>query len=40
MTDLESGQVVWIGNGKGRRGLAPFLRTLGAIAAGASCAAW
>ena len=25
VTDLESGRVVWIGNGKGRRGLLPFL---------------
>jgi hypothetical protein len=30
VTDLESGRVVWIGNGKGRRGLLPFLRALGA----------
>ena len=29
VTDLESGRVVWIGDGKGRRGLAPFLRALG-----------
>jgi len=30
VTDLESGRVVWIGHGKGRRGLLPFLRALGA----------
>jgi transposase len=30
VTDLESGRVVWIGNGKGRRGLLPLLRALGA----------
>jgi transposase len=30
VTDLESGRVVWIGNGKGRPGLLPFLRALGA----------
>ena len=30
VTDLESGRVVWIGDGKGRRGLLPFLRALGA----------
>jgi transposase len=30
VTDLASGRVVWIGNGKGRRGLQPFLRALGA----------
>ncbi len=29
VTDLESGRVVWIGNGKGRRGLLPLLRALG-----------
>src|SRR5207249_2160602 len=29
VTDLESGRVVWIGDGKGRRGLLPFLRALG-----------
>src|SRR5437773_10370024 len=29
VTDLLSGRVVWIGDGKGRRGLLPFLRTLG-----------
>ena len=30
VTNLESGRVVWIGDGKGRRGLLPFLRALGA----------
>ena len=30
VTDLESGRVVWIGDGKGQRGLLPFLRALGA----------
>jgi transposase len=30
VTNLKSGRVVWIGDGKGRRGLLPFLRTLGA----------
>src|SRR3989454_10542542 len=30
VTDLASGRVVWIGDGKGRKGLLPFLRTLGA----------
>jgi len=30
VTDLLSGRVVWIGDGKGRRGLLPFLRALGA----------
>jgi len=30
VTDLESGRVVWIGDGKGRKGLLPFLRALGA----------
>ncbi|MBI5837664.1 MAG: ISL3 family transposase [Candidatus Eisenbacteria bacterium] len=30
VTDLKSGRVVWIGDGKGRRGLLPFLRALGA----------
>ncbi len=30
VTDLESGQVVWIGDGKGKKGLLPFLRALGA----------
>ena len=30
VTDLETGRVVWIGDGKGRRGLLPFLRALGA----------
>jgi transposase len=30
VSDLESGRVVWIGDGKGRRGLLPFLRALGA----------
>src|SRR2546422_4137018 len=30
VTDLASGRVVWIGDGKGRRGLLPFLRALGA----------
>jgi transposase len=30
VTDLESGRVVWIGDGKGRRGLLPLLRALGA----------
>src|SRR5437867_55456 len=29
VTDLESGRVVWIGDGKGRRGLLPFLRAVG-----------
>jgi len=29
VTNLESGRVVWIGDGKGRRGLLPFLRALG-----------
>jgi transposase len=29
VTDLKSGRVVWIGDGKGRRGLLPFLRALG-----------
>ena len=29
VTDLESGRVVWIGDGKGKRGLLPFLRALG-----------
>ena len=29
VTDLASGRVVWIGDGKGRRGLLPFLRALG-----------
>ena len=29
VTNLESGRVVWIGDGKGRRGLLPFLRVLG-----------
>ena len=29
VTDLESGRVVWIGDGKGRGGLLPFLRGLG-----------
>ena len=29
VTDLESGRVVWIGDGKGRPGLLPFLRALG-----------
>jgi transposase len=28
VTDLVSGRVVWIGDGKGRRGLLPFLRAL------------
>jgi transposase len=28
VTDLESGRVVWIGDGKGRRGLLPFMRAL------------
>ena len=28
VTDLASGRVVWIGDGKGRRGLLPFLRAL------------
>jgi transposase len=32
VTDLESGRVVWIGNGKGKKGLLPFLRALGAKA--------
>ena len=30
VTDLLNGRVVWIGDGKGRRGLLPFLRALGA----------
>lgn len=30
VTDLANGRVVWIGDGKGRRGLLPFLRALGA----------
>jgi transposase len=30
VTDLQTGRVVWIGDGKGRRGLLPFLRALGA----------
>lgn len=30
VTDLETGRVVWIGDGKGRRGMLPFLRALGA----------
>ena len=30
VTDLSTGRVVWIGNGKGRPGLLPFLRALGA----------
>jgi transposase len=30
VTDLGSGRVAWIGDGKGRRGLLPFLRALGA----------
>jgi transposase len=29
VTDLESGQVVWIGDGKGERGFLPFLEALG-----------
>ena len=29
VTDLMSGRVVWIGDGKGRRGFLPFLRALG-----------
>jgi transposase len=29
VTNLQTGLVVWIGDGKGRRGLLPFLRTLG-----------
>lgn len=29
VTDLESGRVVWIGDGKGKKGLLPFLRALG-----------
>jgi len=29
VTNLKSGRVVWIGDGKGRRGLLPFLRALG-----------
>ena len=29
VTDLDSGRVVWIGDGKGRGGLLPFLRALG-----------
>jgi transposase len=29
VTNLQSGRVVWIGDGKGRRGLLPFLRALG-----------
>ena len=30
VTNLETGRVVWIGDGKGRKGLLPFLRALGA----------
>ena len=30
MTNLKTGRVVWIGDGKGRRGLLPLLRALGA----------
>lgn len=30
VTDLETGRVVWVGDGQGRRGLLPFLRALGA----------
>lgn len=30
VTNLMNGRVVWIGDGKGRRGLLPFLRALGA----------
>lgn len=30
VTNLADGRVVWIGDGKGRRGLLPFLRALGA----------
>jgi transposase len=29
VTDLESGQVVWIGDGKGEKGFLPFLKALG-----------
>jgi len=29
VTNLKTGRVVWIGDGKGRRGLLPFLRALG-----------
>lgn len=29
VTDLESGRVVWIGDGKGERGFLPFLKALG-----------
>ena len=29
VTDLETGQVVWIGDGKGERGFLPFLEALG-----------
>ena len=29
VTNLETGRVVWIGDGKGRKGLLPFLRALG-----------
>lgn len=29
VTNLKTGQVVWIGDGKGRKGLLPFLRALG-----------
>jgi transposase len=29
VTNLKTGRVVWIGDGKGRRGLPPFLRALG-----------
>jgi transposase len=29
VTNLKNGRVVWIGDGKGRRGLLPFLRALG-----------
>src|SRR5688572_20478739 len=32
VTNLKSGRVVWIGDGKGRKGLLPFLRALGAQA--------
>ncbi len=30
VTNLKTGRVVWIGDGKGRKGLLPFLRALGA----------
>ncbi len=39
VTDLESGRVVWIGDGKGKRGLLSFLRAL-VRGDGASCVGW